>query len=142
VLSRNNGIPKPSLPVYNLSQRRPSTNYAPKNILFASISRDRGLLGLGQTDGGVAEVIYRVPLPQESIAENGKRAYGLREVHTHEGGDARALNLQNVVVGTDGEVVAGKRKGEVGQTVALVALNRVLAVVALLGTNLLVPMYC
>jgi hypothetical protein len=100
------------------------------------------LLGLGQTNGGVAEVVYGVPLPQESIAEDSERAYGLGEVHTHEGGNARALDLEDVVESADSEVVAGEREGEVGQTVALVALNRVLAVEALLGTDLLVPVCC
>jgi hypothetical protein len=107
--------------------------------VLTSLSEATGLLGLGETNGGVAEVVYGVPLPQEGVAENSERAYGLGEVHTHEGRDARALDLKNVVVGADGEVVAGKREGKVGQTVALVALNRVLAVEALLGTDLLVP---
>jgi hypothetical protein len=106
------------------------------------MSRAGGLLGLGQTDGGITQVVYRIPLPQESIAKNSKGTYGLREVHTHEGRDARALDLKNVVVGSNGEVVSGERKGEVGQTVTLVALNRVLAVEALLCTNLLVSVQC
>jgi hypothetical protein len=123
------------------AQRRHLKSDAP-NIVFSvpvSISEATGLLGLGQTNGGVSEVVYGVPLPQESITENSQRADGLREVHTHEGGDAGALDFEDVVIGADGEVVAGKREGEVGQTVALVALNRVLAVEALLGTDLLVP---
>lgn len=41
-------------------------------------------------------------------------------------------------MGTNGEVVASEREGEVGQTVALLALDRVLAVVRLLRANLLV----
>jgi hypothetical protein len=97
------------------------------------------LLGLGQTDGRVADIVDRVPLPQESVTKNGKGSYGLREVHAKEGRDTRSLDFENVVEGADGEVVAGERKGEVGQTVTLVTLNSVLAVEALLGANLLVP---
>ncbi|KAH8635642.1 Vacuolar protease A [Alternaria alternata] len=96
------------------------------------------LLGLGKSDSRVTEVVYRVPLPEESITEDSKRSYWLGEVHTHEGRDARSLDLEDVVESADGEVVAGKSEGEVGQTVTLVTLNRVLAVEALLGTDLLV----
>lgn len=98
-----------------------------------------GLLSLGKTNAGSAQVIDRVPLPEESITQNGERTHGLGEVHAHEGGDAGALNLKDVVERANGEVVAGQRKGEVGQTVALVAVNGVLAVERLLGTDLLVP---
>jgi len=35
--------------------------------------------------------------------------------------------------------VAGKGKGKIGKTIALITLNGVLAVEALLGTNLFVP---
>ena len=100
------------------------------------------LLGLGKANGRVAHVVDGVPLPEESVSKDSKRASRLWEVHTHESRDAGSLNLENVVIGTDGEVVASKRECEVGQTVTLVALNRVLAVESLLGANLLVPVYC
>lgn len=100
------------------------------------------LLGLGKTNGAVAEVVDRVPPPEEGIAENSEGTHRLGEVHAHEGRDAGALNLKDVVVSRDGEVVAGEREGEVGQTVTLVALNSVLSVEGLLGTNLLVPDRC
>jgi hypothetical protein len=96
------------------------------------------LLGLGKTNSRVADIVDRVPPPEEGVSEDGKGAYGLREVHAEEGRDTRSLNLKNVVVSTDGEVVAGQSEGEVGQTVTLVALNGVLAVVGLLSTDLLV----
>jgi hypothetical protein len=99
------------------------------------------LLGLGQTDSRVADVVNRVPLPQESVTKNGKGSYGLGEIHAEEGRDARTLDFEDVVERANGEVVAGEREGKVGQTVALVALNRVLAVEALLGADLLVPAY-
>lgn len=46
------------------------------------------LLGLGKTDSVVAEVIDRVPPPEEGVTENGKRANGLGEIHSHECRDA------------------------------------------------------
>jgi hypothetical protein len=96
------------------------------------------LLRPGKTNGVVTNIVDRVPLPEESISENGEGSYGLGEVHTHEGRDARSLDLKNVVKSTDGEVVSSEGEGEVGQTVTLVTLNSVLSVETLLGTNLLV----
>jgi len=58
--------------------------------------------------------------------------------HSHEAGDARSLNLKNVVVWSDAEVVATEGEGHIWETVTLLALNSVLSIVALLGTNLLV----
>ena len=101
--------------------------------------RARHLFGLSETNGAVAKVIHTVPLPQESISQDGQGADGLREVHTHEGAHAAALNLQGVVVGGDGELVATQTKGEVGQGRALLAVNIVLTQKVLGGTNLLVP---
>jgi hypothetical protein len=96
------------------------------------------LLRLSKTNGVVANIVDRVPLSEESISENGEGSHGLGEVHTHEGRDARSLDLKNVVKSTNGEVVSSEGEGEVGQTVTLVALNSVLSVESLLGTNLLV----
>jgi hypothetical protein len=100
------------------------------------------LLGLREANGIVTNVVDRVPPPEERIAEDSKRTHGFGEVHTHERRDARALDFEDVVCGADGEVVTGKGKRQVGQTVALVALDGVLAVEALLGTDLLVPRLC
>ena len=96
------------------------------------------LLGLGEANGVVANVVDGVVFPQESVTENGERASWLRDVEAHEGADAAALNLENVVVRADGEVVASKSEGKVGERVTLVALDSVLAVVALFGADLLV----
>jgi hypothetical protein len=104
-------------------------------VSFSSLKR---LLGLGEADGVVANVVDGVVFPKESIAENGERSSWLWDVEAHEGADAATLNLKNVVVRANGEVVAGKGEGEVGERVTLVALDGVLAVVTLLGTNLLV----
>lgn len=97
------------------------------------------LFGLGKTDGVVAQVVDAVPTAQESITQNGQGTNGLREVHAHQRADAGALDLKDVVVGSDGEVVASQGEGEVGQTSALVTVDSVLAVPRLLGANLLVP---
>lgn len=96
------------------------------------------LLGLGQTDSALAQIVYRVVLSQEGVTEDGQGAHGLWEVHTHERADAAALHLEDVVVRSNGEVVATKGERHVRKTVTLVTLNSVLAVVALLGTHLLV----
>lgn len=83
-------------------------------------------------------VVHAVPLAQECIAQDGQGTNGLGEVHSHEAADAGALNLEDVVIGADGEVVAGQGEGEVGQAITLIALHAVLTSEALLGTNLLV----
>lgn len=87
------------------------------------------LFGLGKSDAVGSEVINGVPSPEESITQDGERASGLWEVHTHEGRDARALNLEDIVVWADGEVVAGKGEGQVRKRVTLAAVDGVLAVV-------------
>lgn len=98
----------------------------------------RLFLRLGQTNGVLAEVVNRVPATQEGISKDDERANRLGEVHALEGGNTAARDLQDVVVRGDAEVVASKGEGNVRELGALVALNRVLAVKALLGTNLLV----
>lgn len=60
------------------------------------------------------------------------------EVHAHEAGNAAALDLEDVVIRSDGEVVSAKSEGQVGEAVALVTFDCVLAVEALLGTDFLV----
>lgn len=86
------------------------------------------LLGLGETDGTVAQVVDAVPLAKEGISKNSKRTNRLREVHAHEGADARSLDFQNVVKGGDGEVVSAQGDGEIGERVSLGAVDSVLAV--------------
>lgn len=95
-------------------------------------------LGLGKTNSRVSDIVDRVPSPEEGVTENCKGTHGLGEVHAEESRDTRPLNLENVVVSTNSEVVAGQSKGKVGQTVTLVALNGVLTVIRLLSTDLLV----
>ena len=96
------------------------------------------LLRLGKTNRVVAEIVDGVPLPQKRITENGQRTSWLGDVKAHKGADAAALDLEDVVVGGDGEVVASESEGEVGKGVALIALNGVLTVEAFLGTDFLV----
>jgi hypothetical protein len=120
---------------YNLIR---ALSFVDKNQGVYTFHSSETLLRLGQTNGVVANIVHRVPLPEESISENGKGSYGLGEVHTHESRDARSLDLKNVVESTDGKVMSSESKGEVGQTVTLVTLNSVLSVESLLGTNLLV----
>lgn len=106
----------------------------PERCIFS-----RRLFRLGQTDCVVAQVVHAVVPTKERITQDGQGANGLGEVHAHEAADARALDLQNVVVGTDSEVVATEGKGEVGKRVTLLTFDGVLSSEGLLGTNLLVP---
>ena len=97
------------------------------------------LLALGQANCIVAQIVHTIPLPQEGITKDCQGSNGLREIHAHEGADARALYLQDVVVRPDLEVITGEGECEIGETVALGAVNGVLAVEGLLRTNLFVP---
>lgn len=101
-------------------------------------SNSQHLLGLGKTNLAVAKIVDAVPLAQESVTEDSERTNRLREVHAHEGANAGALNLQNVVKGCDGKVVAAQGNGQVGERVALSTVDCVLAVPRLLGANLFV----
>ena len=51
------------------------------------------LLRLGKANGVVTKIVDGVPSPQERVTEDSEGTHGLREVHTHEGRDAGALNL-------------------------------------------------
>lgn len=97
------------------------------------------LLGLGEADGTVAQVVDAVPLAKESISKDSERTDRLREVHAHEGADARSLDFQNVVESGDGEVVSTQGDGEVGKRVTLGAFDSVLTVPGFFGTDFLVP---
>lgn len=97
------------------------------------------LFRLSQTDGVVTDIVDTVPTAQEGITQDSKGTHGLGEVHAHEATNARALDLQDVVMGANSELVATQGEGEVGQRVTLVTLDTVLASEALSGTDLLVP---
>lgn len=86
------------------------------------------LLGLGETDGTVAQVVDAVPLAEESITKDSKRTDRLREVHAHESAYARSLDFQNVVESADGEVVSAQGDGEVGERVTLGTVDSILTV--------------
>lgn len=91
-------------------------------------SNPLSLLGLGKTDGTVTQVVDAVPLAEESITKDSKRADWLREVHAHERADARSLDFQNVVESADGEVVSAQSDSEIGERVTLGAVDSVLTV--------------
>jgi hypothetical protein len=110
-------------------------------VLSRSVSIIKCLLGLGKTNSVVANVVDRVVFPEECVTENDKRSSRLRDVEAHEGADAATLDLKDVVIRTNGEVVAGKGEGEIGEGVTLLALDGVLAVITLLGTDLLVEQF-
>ncbi len=94
------------------------------------------LLGPGETDSTLLEVVDAVVAAEEGIAENGERTNGLRHVEGSKGRDAAATKLQDVVASGQGVVGAGQGKGDIGERVALRAVNGVLATEALLGANL------
>lgn len=97
-------------------------------ILCAFQHPSTDLLGLGETDGTIAQVVDAVPLAKESISKDSKRTDRLREVHAHKGTDAGSLDFQNVVESSDGEVVSAQGDGEVGKRVTLSTVDSVLTV--------------
>lgn len=96
------------------------------------------LLGAGQTNGILAEVIDRVVAAQESVAQDDKRTSRGGDIHALEGRDTGALELEDVVSGGETVVGASQVEGDVRKRLDLFALDSVLAVPALLSTNLLV----
>ena len=60
------------------------------------------------------------------------------DIHPEKGRNAGALNLKDVVVCGYAEVVSAESESHIWEAVTLLALNSVLSVVALLGTNLLI----
>lgn len=59
----------------------------------AAAANRHTLLGLSQTNRVVTKIIDAVPLPQESVSQDGKGTNRLGEVHPHKGADAGALDL-------------------------------------------------
>jgi hypothetical protein len=96
------------------------------------------LLGLCETNSSLSEVVDGVPLAQESIAEDDERACWRWDVHALEGRDTRSLHFNDVVEGGDGKVVSAKVPGELWETVALIAFDRVCSIERLLGSDFLV----
>lgn len=96
------------------------------------------LLSSSKANAVGTEIIDRVPLPQEGIAEDGQRTRRRRDIHAKEGRDAGSLDLEDVIIGRDGEVVPGEREADILEFGTLVAVDAVLPVEALLGANLLV----
>lgn len=92
-----------------------ATLYSSPSTQDSQYSTQTSLLSLGKTDLTVAQVVDAVPPAQESIAEDSERAHRLGEVHTHEGANAGALHLKDVVVRADGEVVTAQGNGQVGE---------------------------
>lgn len=97
-------------------------------LLNTSLRELIALFALGQTDCIVAKIVDGVPSSKECITQDSKGTSRLREVHPHEATDAGALDLQNVVVGSNSEVVAREGEGEVGKRATLLAINGVLTV--------------
>ncbi len=58
--------------------------------------------------------------------------------HSHKARDARTLNFQNIVEWGDKEVMSTESESQIGEAITLLAFNRVLSIVSLLGTNFLV----
>lgn len=110
-------------------------------IISCAFAVIRCLLSLGKTNGTIAHVVDAVPLAEESISKDGQRTNRLGEVHTHEGTDARSLDLQDVVIRGDGKVVASQSDCEIGKRVALCTVNSVLSIPRFRGSNLLVPVW-
>lgn len=96
------------------------------------------LLALGETNGTLALVINAIPGSEEGITEDGERANGLGEIHSHEAADTGSLDFKDIVKGSDGEVVAGEGEGDIRKRVTLAAVERVLSVERFLGTDFLV----
>lgn len=70
-------------------------------------------LSLGKTDSVVAQVVDGVPFAEEGITKNDKGAGRRGDVKAGESGDTLALDLENVLVGANGEVVAGERESQI-----------------------------
>lgn len=96
------------------------------------------LLGFGKADRVIAQIVNRVPSSQESITQDSKGPYRLREVYSHDGADATTLNLKNIVKGTNGKIVAGEGESKIWKRVTFRAINSILSVPSFLGANLLI----
>jgi hypothetical protein len=85
----------------------------PGDIRWRGAVRGLNLLGLGQTNSVVIQVVNAVPFSEESITKDSQWTNGFGEVHAHERTNARALDIKNVVAGADGEVMAAQGHGQI-----------------------------
>lgn len=81
-------------------------------------------LRLGEADSVLAEVVHGKVLAKEGVADDPDRAHRSRDVQTGEGGDAAALNVEDVVRGLDGILLAVKGESEGGKLLDTFARNR------------------
>lgn len=107
-------------------------------IIIRSNSSAAALLGASKANGVLAKVIDGVVAAEESIAEDDEGTSGGGDVHTLEGRDAAARDLEDVVRGRERILGTSEAKGDVGKRALLGAVDGVLAIVALLGSDLLV----
>lgn len=105
---------------------RPPTLRAPR---LSSLSKPHAV---------ITQIIHRVPLAQERITQDSQRPGRFRDINALEGRDTRTLHVEDVVLGADGEVVAGEGEGQVREGVAGLAVDGVLAVEAFLCADFFV----
>ncbi|KAI3486309.1 hypothetical protein L1887_50203 [Cichorium endivia] len=93
-------------------------------------------LGLGETNSVPAEIIHRVVLPEEDVADDEHVGERAGEVDAREGRDARALHLEHIVLALQLERLAVNVERQRRQILDLFAVHRVLAVPRLCGADL------
>jgi len=129
----------PRVPRVQCNETLSRCDLSPRSLYVLTTTETcSSLFGSSEANSSLAKIINGIPLSEECVAKDCQWAYGLGEVHSHEAGNARSLDLKNVIMSSNAEVVAAQVERDVWQITTLIALNSVLSVVALLGTNLLV----
>lgn len=95
-----------------------------------------------KADGILAKIVHRVVPSKEGVAKDDQGSCRCGNIERRETGNTRSLYLEDVVVRSNGEIPAAESPDKVWQAVALLALDLILTVVALLGTNLLIAEGC
>lgn len=123
----------------NSIHQHPSKVCSIMSLYFSNASNSLlNLLGTGKTNSVLAEVVDRVVAAEESIAEDDQGTGRWGDIHALEGRNAASRDLKDVVRGWETVVGTSKVEGDVGKRALLAAVNRVLAVVALLSTDFFV----
>jgi hypothetical protein len=101
-----------------------------------ALTLERSSVRFREADRVATKIVNSIVLAKENIANDPEITSRNVQVHTREGRDASALEIENVVAALERVGSTIKVEGKVGQVGNRIAIKRVLAIPRLLSTDL------